>query len=204
MDCFKVEEDKGLVRFFNALPSQKPIDIYIDKKLLYSNVKYKEFTPYIYVEDRKYKIDIHEAGSQNALIKTTFILPDENMFTLAITGNTGQETLIVLDEDIEQKTSKTQAIERFINLSPDLPVIDIFYNNKAAVENIDYRDETLYEYLDPGKYTVSVKETLNGNPVVTSDLEFKIGRIYSIYIIGDSTNVELLQSVDGNTYACVD
>ena len=202
MDCFKIQENKGLIRFFNALPSQKSVDIYLDNKLLYSNIKYKDFTPYVYMENRPYKIDINEAGTKNILIKTTFRLSDENLFTLAITGNVGQEALIIVDEDVEQKTSNTQAVQRFINLSPDLPIADVFYNDKPVVDDIDYRDQTLYEYLDPGQYTVSVRGNLTGNDIVTSNIQFKPDRIYSIYIIGNPPNIELLQSVDGNTYAC--
>ena len=37
---------------------------------------------------------------------------------------------------------------------------------------------------------------------MTSNIQFKPDRIYSIYIIGNPPNIELLQSVDGNTYAC--
>ena len=79
---------------------------------------------------------------------------------------------------------------------------DIFFNDKQAVDNIDYRDETEYEYLNPGKYTVFVKENLTGNQLATVNLEYKANRIYTIYIIGNQPNVELIQAVDGNTYAC--
>ena len=141
MDCFKIEENKGLIRYLNVLPSQQAVDIYVDNKLLYSDIKYKDFTPYVYMENRPYKIDINEAGTKNILIKTTFRLQDENLFTLAITGNVGQEALIIVDEDVEQKTSNTQAVQRFINLSPDLPIADVFYNDKPVVDDIDYRDK---------------------------------------------------------------
>lgn len=202
MDCFKIEENKGLIRYLNVLPSQKSIDIYVNNKLLYSDVKYKSFTPYIYMENRSYKIDIYEAGTKNILIRTTFIIPDESLFTLAISGNIGQEALIIVDEDIEQKSSNSQAVVRFVNLSPDLPIADIFNNDKPIVDNIDYKDQTIYEYLNPGGYTISVKGNLNGDDLVTTNIQFKTDRIYSIYIIGDIPNVELLQSVDGNTYVC--
>ena len=43
MDCFKIDKDRGLIRYLNALPSQKAVDIYVDNKLLYSNIKYKNF-----------------------------------------------------------------------------------------------------------------------------------------------------------------
>ena len=202
MDCFKIEENKGLIRYLNVLPSQKSVDIYVNNKLLYSDVKYKSFTPYIYMENRSYKIDIYEAGTKNILIRTTFIIPDESLFTLAISGNIGQEALIIVDEDIEQKSSNSQAVVRFVNLSPDLPIADIFNNDKPIVDNIDYKDQTIYEYLNPGGYTISVKGNLNGYDLVTTNIQFKTDRIYSIYIIGDIPNVELLQSVDGNTYVC--
>ena len=154
------------------------------------------------MENRSYKIDIYEAGTKNILIRTTFIIPDESLFTLAISGNIGQEALIIVDEDIEQKSSNSQAVVRFINLSPDLPIADIFNNDKPIVDNIDYKDQTIYEYLNPGQYTISVKGNLNGDDLVTTNIQFKTDRIYSIYIIGDIPNVELLQSVDGNTYVC--
>ena len=202
MDCFKIEENKGLIRYLNVLPSQKSVDIYVNNKLLYSDVKYKSFTPYIYMENRSYKIDIYEAGTKNILIRTTFIIPDESLFTLAISGNIGQEALIIVDEDIEQKSSNSQAVVRFVNLWPDLPIADIFNNDKPIVDNIDYKDQTIYEYLNPGVYTISVKGNLNGDDLVTTNIQFKTDRIYSIYIIGDIPNVELLQSVDGNTYVC--
>ena len=202
MDCFKIEENKGLIRYLNVLPSQKSVDIYVNNKLLYSDVKYKSFTPYIYMENRSYKIDIYEAGTKNILIRTTFIIPDESLFTLAISGNIGQEALIIVDEDIEQKSSNSQAVVRFVNLSPDLPIADIFNNDKPIVDNIDYKDQTIYEYLNPGVYIISVKGNLNGDDLVTTNIQFKTDRIYSIYIIGDIPNVELLQSVDGNTYVC--
>ena len=202
MDCFKIEENKGLIRYLNVLPSQKSVDIYVNNKLLYSDVKYKSFTHYIYMENRSYKIDIYEAGTKNILIRTTFIIPDESLFTLAISGNIGQEALIIVDEDIEQKSSNSQAVVRFVNLSPDLPIADIFNNDKPIVDNIDYKDQTIYEYLNPGVYTISVKGNLNGDDLVTTNIQFKTDRIYSIYIIGDIPNVELLQSVDGNTYVC--
>ena len=60
MDCFKIEENKGLIRYLNVLPSQQAVDIYVDNKLLYSDIKYKDFTPYVYMENRPYKIDINE------------------------------------------------------------------------------------------------------------------------------------------------
>ena len=39
MDCFKIEKNKGLIRYLNVLRSQKSVHIYVNSKLLYSGVK---------------------------------------------------------------------------------------------------------------------------------------------------------------------
>ncbi|MGL6108098.1 DUF4397 domain-containing protein [Romboutsia sp.] len=69
--------------------------------------------------------------------------------------------------------------------------------------DIAYRDETLYAFLPPGQYNITVEESDNKSLVAEEKFEFKAERIYTIYIIGNVVNVELLQSVDGNTYACI-
>ena len=42
MDCLKIDENKGLVRYLNVLPSKQSVDIYVNNKLLYSDIKYKK------------------------------------------------------------------------------------------------------------------------------------------------------------------
>ena len=50
------------------------------------------------------------------------------------------------------------------------------------------------------KEVKEVQEVVNEKK---TNIEFKANRIYSIYIIGNPPNIEFLQSVDGNTYACL-
>lgn len=204
MDCFKIDNTKNLSRFFNALPYGESVDVYSNGKLIAQNLEYKGFTPFSYGENATQKIDVYKAGTNtNPIIRTTIKLPAEQIFTIAITGNKGEEALLSIEEDITQRPSKESAISRIVNLSPDLPEVDVNFNGNPTAANISYRDETLYEYFEPGEYTITVEESITENPVVESKFEYKVERIYSIYIIGDEPNVELLQAVDGNTYVCL-
>lgn len=204
MDCFKINSTKNLSRFFNALPYGESVDVYSNGKLVTQNLKYKDFTPFSYGRNITQKIDIYKAGTKtNPIIRTTIKLPEEQIFTIAITGNKGGEALIILEEDIEEKPSKDSSISRIVNLSPDLPEVDVSFNGNPTAANILYRDETLYEHFEPGEYTVTVEVSNTENQVVESKFEFKAERIYSVYIIGDEPNIELLQVVDGNTYVCL-
>ncbi|MGL6107963.1 DUF4397 domain-containing protein [Romboutsia sp.] len=204
MNCFKIEKNKSLVRMFNALSSNKAVDIYSDGILIFSDVEYKEFTSYMYVMEGSHKIDVYEAGTkEKPIIRTTIKLPVSQIFTIAITGNENEETLLVIGEDINKKVSKESAIGRTVNLAPDIPIVDLAFNEKPSVDNISYRDETPYVFIPPDKYDIYVKEASTGNIIAEYKFEFKPNRIYTLYIIGNPPNVELLQSVDGNTYACL-
>ena len=65
MDCFKIDSTKNLVRMFNALPNNTSVDIYSNGKLIFSDLKYKEFTSYSYGMAGKQNIDIYEAGTKD-------------------------------------------------------------------------------------------------------------------------------------------
>lgn len=204
MDCFKIDNTKNLSRFFNALPYGETVDIYANGNLVTPGLKYKDFTPFSYGENVNQKIDVYKAGTKtNPIIRATIKLPAEQIFTVAITGNRGEEALLVLEEDITQKPSKDSAIYKIANLSPDLPEVDVNINGSPSAANISYRDETLYEYLEPGEYTITVEESETESQVVESKFEFKAERIYTLYIIGNEPNIEILQAVDGNTYVCL-
>lgn len=203
MDCFQIKKNNVLIRMFNALPVGEPVDIYMDGHLIVSNLKYKDFSPYTYISTESHKVDVYKAGTKsNPLIRTSLFLPLEQIFTLGLTGNKGEETLLTIPDDIEQMPSSNSAVGRIINLAPNIPIADVFFNNKPEVNNIDYRDQTPYAYIPPGKYTLEVKATEDGSPITKSVFDFKADRIYTTYIVGDQPNTQLLNSVDGNTYVC--
>ena len=204
MDCFKVDKNRNLVRMFNALPDEVAVDVYSNGKLVFSNLKYKEFTPYTYGIMDKQKIDVYKTGTKtNPLIRASITVPDEQIFTISLIGNTGEESLFVDEDDKMQKPSTKDAVVRIINLSPELGVIDVKFNGVAYADDIEYRDETEYTYLPIGKYVVAVEDGNNVNQFAQGNYEFKANRIYTIYIVGNKPNIEIIQSVDGNTYACM-
>ena len=203
MDCIKIPKTKNLFRIFNVLPYNQPIDVYLDGTLVASNLKYKDFTSFSYGDFFKQKIDVFKAGTtKNPIIKSIIKLPAEQIFTVAITGNKGEEIAIPIEEDVTTKPSNESAINRIVNLSPELPEVDVTFNGNPSANNIEYRDETLYAFLPPGEYDIVVEDSETSESVVEGKFSFKTDRIYSIYIIGDIQNIELLQSVDGNTYVC--
>lgn len=203
LECFKMEEGKSLVRVFNALPNGDDIDVYIGGIPFFKNLKYREFSPYIFLIKNIHSIDIFKSGTMDSLIKTSVPLPKDEIFTIAVTGNLGKELLVFVEETLDIKPSKEKAVARTINLAPNLSSINLLYNDTPGVNNIEYRDQMPYAYLPPGEYNITVEDTTTGNYIVSQKFEFKVMRIYGIYIIQKGIDkFEIVQSVDGNTYVC--
>lgn len=203
MECFKIEKGKSLVRVFNALPSGEAIDVYIGGVPFFKDVKYKEFTPYIYLIKDIHKIDVYKSGTTEVLIRASLPLPKDQVFTMSTTGNSGEESMIFVEESLDYIPSKEKAIARTINIAPNLGSVNLLYNNNPGVNNITCRDQTPYVYLPAGQYKISLEDSTTGNEIISQNFEFKINRIYSMYIIQkNDTDFEMVQSVDGNTYVC--
>lgn len=203
MDCMKMDTRKTLVRLFNALPENKAVDIYADGILLFENIGFKEFTKYVYAILGTHRVEIYEAGGiSNPILATEINLPVGQIFTLAIIGAPGQYSLLVVKDDINEVPSSQSAIGRTVNILYGAPEIDLLSNGEPSISNITYRDETPYVFIPSGTYEITVEESKTGNLLLEKNIEFKVNRIYTLYIVGNASNIDIVQSVDGNTYVC--
>lgn len=203
MDCMKMDTRKTLVRLFNALPENKAVDIYADGILLFENIGFKEFTKYVYAILGTHRVEIYETGEiSNPILATEMNLPVGQIFTLAIIESDGEYSLLVVKDDINEVPSSQNAVGRSVNILDGSYAIDLLFNGKPSVSNITYKDETPYVFIPSGIYKITVKESVTGNVLLEKNIEFKVNRIYTLYIVGNTSNIDIVQSVDGNTYVC--
>lgn len=203
MDCMKMDTRKTLVRLFNALPENKDVDIYADGILLFENIGFKEFTKYVYAILGTHRVEIYETGEiSNPILATEMNLPVGQIFTLAIIESDGEYSLLVVKDDINEVPSSQNAVGRSVNILDGSYAIDLLFNGEPSVSNITYKDETPYVFIPSGIYKITVKESVTGNVLLEKNIEFKVNRIYTLYIVGNTSNIDIVQSVDGNTYVC--
>ncbi|HSQ90465.1 DUF4397 domain-containing protein [Romboutsia sp.] len=203
MDCFKIKEGSSLVRVFHASPQAPKVDVYIDGNLAFSDLGFKEFTNYVYLDEGSYKVEVYPAGTkENAAISEIVDVPDGEIVTVAATGNLDDLSLLVIPDYVSKETSDSYSTFRVIHLSPDAPAVDILVDEDVLFEDIEFREGTEYVDVKPGKYNITIALSSDGKSVLSFEVTLNPNRIYTIYAVGDAANLRAIQSVDGNTYVC--
>ena len=205
MDCVKIESGTSLLRVFHAAPQAPAVDVYINEKLVFSNLQFTQFSSYVKLKEGEYRIDIFQTGTMvQPIISGSLDLDEGQMLTIAAIGNLDDLSLLVINDNADKKASPKVSSFRVVHLSPNTPAVDILVNNKILVENLAFKQNTSYVDIAPGSYNIEAVLNSNKESVLVFGVMLKTNRIYTIYIVGESPNLRAIQSVDGNTYFYVD
>ncbi|MDK2584387.1 DUF4397 domain-containing protein [Romboutsia sedimentorum] len=203
MDCFNIEKDSSFVRIFHAAPNAPGVDIYVDDSLLFSNIRFQDFTSYVPLEKGEYKVDVYPTNSkEKPVISQMLEIKGGNMFTIAATGNIDDLSLLVIGDYISKETSDDYSTFRAIHLSPEAPAVDVLVDGETLFKDIKFRQGTSYVDVKPDQYKIKIALTSNGEVVLPFKVNLKPNRIYTIYVVGNLDDLSAIQSVDGNTYIC--
>ena len=203
MDCVKIESGTSLLRVFHAAPQAPAVDVYINEKLVFSNLQFTQFSSYVKLKEGEYRIDIFQTGTMlQPIISGSLDLDEGQMLTIAAIGNLDDLSLLVINDNADKKASPKVSSFRVVHLSPNTPAVDILVNNKILVENLAFKQNTSYVDIAPCSYNIEAVLSSNKESVLVFGVMLKANRIYTIYIVGESPNLRAIQSVDGNTYLC--
>ncbi|WP_122638592.1 DUF4397 domain-containing protein [Romboutsia sp. Marseille-P6047] len=203
MDCIKIKEGTSLIRVLNSLPQVNAIDVYINKRLAISNLQYKQFSNYITLPEGDYRIDVFVSQSTDqSIISGSLDLEDGQILTIASIGNIGDLGLLVISDHVDKEVIHDKSAFRIVQLSPNLPSVNVLVNNKDLVEGLEYKQNISYVDARPNQYTIDLYLTENNVSVLSFGAVLKPNRIYTLYIVGEYPDLSAIQSVDVNTYLC--
>ncbi|RDY29399.1 DUF4397 domain-containing protein [Romboutsia weinsteinii] len=203
MDCLKPKAGNSLVRIFHAAPEAPAVDVYIDGKPFIRNISYKQFSKYVNVPENIETITLYVAGDDTQpVLEQDLDFQAGKIFTMAITGNLDNLSVEPLEESIDQMPSRDNTIVRFVHLSPNLQDIDILNQGEVIVSDLEFREFSDYMPFPFGDFRFIVQDEETKKNVAGISATLNAERIYSLYIIGEPQSLEVIQSVDGNTYAC--
>ena len=203
MDCINIKSGTSLVRILHAVPQAPAVDVYINEKKVISNLEYKKFSNYLPLLKGDYRIDVFIAGTiDKPVISGSISLEEGQMFTIAAIGNLDNLELLVINDHVDKQLIQNQSAFRIVQLSANLPPVNIVVNDKDLVEDLQYKQNISYVDAKPGKYSIELYLSDGNMSVLSFGVVLKSNRIYTMYIVGDSPNISAIQSVDGNTYLC--
>ena len=203
MDCFEIKNNSSLVRVFHAAPQAPNVDVYVNDQMVFSNLAFGDFTRYVYLDEGEYNVSVYLAGQKDRPVINQMVdVSSQQIFTIAATGNLDNLGLLVIPDKVSKSPSQNYSSVRVIHLSPNAPGVDILVDGDTLFEDISFGEGTDYVDLNPGTYNVNVVLNTDKSVVLPLKVTLNPDKIYTIYIIGNPPNLQEVQVVDGNTYAC--
>ncbi|MGL6107126.1 DUF4397 domain-containing protein [Romboutsia sp.] len=192
----------SLVRFLHGTPRQGAVDIYLNGSLFFNRVLFTQFTPYIYVPEGVYEVTVFPTMKKdNPLIRQSIeiIANDSTFSTLALTGYSEDFELLLIPEGSNRNIGQDSEI-RVVHLSPNLPEINMIFNNETLFSNVDFREVTDYINIQPDFYKVEIELSQNKRQLRINPIRIRPHRVYTLYILGNFASLQIFQSLDGATF----
>lgn len=155
--------DQALVRFVNAMPDAKAVDVLANGKPTFAGIGYKTVTPYKNVPANADAFAIAPAGEapgQQPLAQHSGSISSGRHYTILALADKPHDTLElqVIDDDIVPP-SDGKARVRVINASPDAPTLAVFVKGQqeALFTDVDFKEAASYKEVDPMSGTLEFR-----------------------------------------------
>lgn len=189
------------VRAFNASPDAPPLDIYINGGLIFKNLSFRSFSEYVQFPMGEYKIEVFQVGQkENPVLTQNIKVSQKEVITMAVVENFEDLQVIPYIEGNADDLSENESRLRVIHLSPDAPNVDILIDESLAFSDVGFMDATDYVQLPSETYNVTADIADTNDIVLTLELELKSQKVYTVYIVGNPSNLYGIQSLDGSTF----
>lgn len=189
------------IRILHAAPTANPIDIYANGNLIASNVSFGKITKYSALPAGNYQFQLYAAGTYDTpLLSQDINTIHGSNYTISVVTLQDNLYLFRLKDDNVPST-KIYTFLRFINLSPNSPLLSLSLpNNIKLFNSVEYLETTGYYMLSSGIYNLQV--TIASAQSITKyikNISFYNCNFYTIYIIGlfnDTPQLGHLLTVD--------
>lgn len=194
----------GYIRFLNASPAETSVDIYANGRKVASNLLYRHFTEFTKVFPGWYRIAVYRAGTvTNPLTVMQLQVQANSITTLAVIGLADAISTLTI-ADSRRFLNQNRAYVRFVQLSPNAPTMDAYWDDALVLAELDYQDISRYLTTTPGSHNLKLRDSLSGaNLVEDPDVTVEGGKAYTIYIVGDTTDrvgLQVLVPLEGASY----
>lgn len=175
------------IRFIHTVPNAPNVDIYSDGNLLHQNLAFGQVTKYITLPTGKHDIQLFKTSTKDTPIisKSIELLP--NSFTTAnvVLENNKVNFFTLDDTDCNCNYNQFLSYVRFINLSPDSPVLSLGLPNGPTLFNeASYLETNNYYPLSPGIYNFVISSSMGNFNKFINAINLKSDMSITIYIVG--------------------
>lgn len=194
------KENYSLVRILHAVPDGDEVDVYINGFPFYNDIRFAQFTPYIYVPEGEYIFSVYLKDEKDKpLAETKVYVNPEELITMPIIVNGDCIELLPIPEEMGIPHGNKSKF-KFVHLVPNAPAVNILMDGERIFTNLEYGNYTDYEELAPKEYKMDIEVAKNNKIAISNKVNINPGKIYTFYAIGNAPNVDIIQTLDGATF----
>lgn len=196
----RLSNQYSLVRILHSVPGKQAVDIYLNGKIFFKGLVFGNFTPYIYVPKKRYILEIFNTNTADMpILSQVFDIDSDGFVTIAMVGRDTNISTLTIPEEQEVPNGDLSKF-RFINLIPRFPNFNVVANNQTIMTDIDYKEIPDYIEMKPGTYSFRLVSSYSDQLIIKSRVTLEPQKIYTLYLIGDSPVIAILQSIDGSVF----
>ncbi|RKR82206.1 uncharacterized protein DUF4397 [Mucilaginibacter gracilis] len=171
------------VGFYNLIPNQVPINMYVSGTRQNSNkISYGDFSGYMNILSEQRNISFKTDTLRQQIYSATITL-DSLQTTLFVTGKPSAVAVIQARDTALADAVNVKPKLRFIQASADAPPLDLVLNN-VTIANQGYKSISAFNRVDTGKVNWSLNLAGTNTYVIKGTISFTAHSVYTMYAYG--------------------
>jgi hypothetical protein len=185
-------QKKALVRFAQTIPGSQRMDLWFGDMKTFSNVAYKEVTPYIEVPAERHEFKLQTAGNTqvDAMATNREGLSAGGHYTIVAEQKSGKSTytLDALNDDLIPPDDGKAKL-RVVNASLGLGKIDVVNPDGKLFGGVAEDSGTSYKEVAPSQGTIEIRHSdKKADALRVTNLSLQPGRLYTLFIVGGAAH----------------
>jgi len=182
-------QKKALVRFAQTVPGDQALDLWFGDMKVFSNVGYKQVTPYVEVPAERHDFKLQNTGDTqtNALATNSEGLSAGAHYTLVTERKDSKNATLTLDalQDDLMSPSEGKAKLRVVNTAVGLGKIDMVGPGGKIFSGVGDNSSTSYKEIAPAPGVLEIRRSDRKVDVLRIvNLNLQPGKIYTIFVTG--------------------
>jgi len=173
------------------------VDIWLNGKLVFENLTYKDVSAYKFIECKKLCIEVIKKDNGMLVLSEIFCKLKDYYYTISASGNCDRKLKIFHDRLCMPDTGTVKL--RFMQLLEGAPPLNFSIRGVEVVKALAYL-EAKYHDLELGEFSNPVNISHNGRFLLklAVNVFFRNQTIHTFAVIGDLNNLTILPVVDQN------
>ncbi|MEI4788800.1 DUF4397 domain-containing protein [Bacillus sp. FJAT-53060] len=148
---------KAVIRLFHTAPDLSELAVFVNHQQVDKTMSYGQLTSYMEWGEGVYEIEVFNLALKERVLYSRMLIKGSETYTLCITGARTGFALLTERQDPLIKQDDLAALT-FVQLSPDLPLIDIYERDQGILsKDLGYVSSTQTHHFSPNKYHFELK-----------------------------------------------